>query len=133
MIHSQSKSHEKKISMVEGQLKSLSKQMTFESFKSHAVVGVLMIVVINMIGSHFSGNVVVMLPFEPISLIRGITHRNIAGEDFYQGAYMLPYILMSFIWRSNLKKILGNSCKYIGFEPPKPAVSFFEPPQYKAE
>jgi len=57
--------------------------MTFSSFKSHAVVGVLMIAVINIIGNHFSGHVVAILPFEPFSLIQGITHRNIAGTDFH--------------------------------------------------
>lgn len=53
--------------------------MTFSSFKSHIIVGLLMIVVINVIGTYFGGQVVAMLPFEPFSLLRGITHRNIAG------------------------------------------------------
>jgi len=69
--------------MVESQLKALSQQMTFDGIKSHLVVGALMIAVINLIGSHFSGNVVVMLPFEPFGLIQGITHRNIVGTNFY--------------------------------------------------
>jgi hypothetical protein len=126
VIQAQSKGHEKKITAVEGQLKSLSQQMTFSSFKSHAIVGVLMIAVINLIGSYFSGTVVAMLPFEPFWLVRGITHRNIPGEDFHQAAYLFPYILIAFIWRGNLKK-------FFDLEPPKPAVSFFEPPQYKPE
>ena len=53
--------------------------MTFSSMKSHMIVAVLMIAVINLIGSYFSGHVVAMLPFEPFSLLRGITHRNLAG------------------------------------------------------
>jgi hypothetical protein len=57
--------------------------MTFSSFKSHAIVGILMIAVINLIGSYFKGQVVAMLPFEPFSLLRGMTHRNIAGENYY--------------------------------------------------
>jgi Na+/glutamate symporter len=79
VIQAQSKGHEKKISATEAQLKSLSQQMTFSSFKSHAVVGVLMIAVINLIGTYFSGHVVAQLPFEPFSLLRGITHRNLPG------------------------------------------------------
>jgi uncharacterized membrane protein (DUF106 family) len=126
VIQTQNKGHEKKITSVEGQLKALSQQMTFSSFKSHAIVGVLMIAVINLIGNYFSGSVIAMLPFEPFWLVRGITHRNITGENFYQCAYLFPYILVAFIWRSNLKK-------YFGLEAPKPAVSFFEPPQYKPE
>lgn len=109
MIQAQNKGHEKKIAAVEGQLKALSQQMTFSSFKSHAVVGILMIVVINMIGSYFQGQVVAMLPFEPFSLIRGITHRNISGENFHEAAYLLPYILTAFIWRTNIKKVFGKN------------------------
>jgi hypothetical protein len=41
--------------------------------------------------------------------------------------------MFAFIWRSNLKKILGIIFVIVGFEAPKPAVSFFEPPKYKPE
>lgn len=109
VIEAQNKAHGKKIAATEGQLKSLSQQMTFSSFKSHAIVGVLMIAVINLIGTYFSGAVIAMLPFEPFSLIRGITHRNIPGEDYFQAAYLLPYILTAFIWRNNIKKIFGKT------------------------
>ena len=71
------------------------------------IVGFLMIAVINLIGTYFSGQVVAMLPFEPFSLLQGITHRNIAGTNFYESAYLFPYILVAFIWRSNIKKIFG--------------------------
>jgi hypothetical protein len=67
-----------------------------------------MIAVINVIGSYFGGQVVAILPFEPFGLIQGITHRNIPGDNFYQSAYLLPYILIAFVWRGNLKKILGT-------------------------
>jgi uncharacterized membrane protein (DUF106 family) len=108
VIQAQNKAHEKKITAVEGSLKALSQQMTFSSFKSHAIVGVLMIAVINLIGTFFSGTVIAMLPFEPFSLIRGITHRNITGENYHEAAYLLPYILSAFIWRNNLKKFFGT-------------------------
>jgi hypothetical protein len=68
-----------------------------------------MIAVINMIGSYFQGQVVAMLPFEPFSLIRGITHRNIPGENYHEAAYLFPYILTAFIWRGNIKKIFGKN------------------------
>lgn len=55
-----------------------------------------------------------------------MTHRNISGEDFTQAAYLPIYIVGAFIWRTNLKKALG-------FEPPKAAVTFFDPPKYKPE
>lgn len=126
VIQSQAKAHEKKVSQAEAQLKSLSQQMTFESLKSNLLIGVVMIGAINMIGTYFQGIVVAILPFEPFSLLRGMTHRNISGEDYTQAAYLPIYILSAFIWRSNIKKIFG-------FEPPKAAVGFFEPPKYKPE
>lgn len=76
--------------------------------KNHVVVAVLMIAVINVIGTYFSGQVVAILPFEPFSLITGITHRNIEGTNYYESAYLLLYILVAFIWRNNLKKIFGT-------------------------
>lgn len=82
--------------------------MTFSSFKSHIIVGLLMIVVINLMGTFFSGQVVAMLPFEPFSLLQGITHRNIAGSNYYEAAYLFPYIITAFIWRNNVKKIFGT-------------------------
>jgi hypothetical protein len=53
--------------------------MTFQSMKSNVAIAVIMIGVINLVGNYFSGKVVAHLPFEPFSLMRGITHRNIAG------------------------------------------------------
>jgi hypothetical protein len=108
VIQTQSKGHDKKIAATEAQLKSLSQQMTFSSFKSHGIVGLLMIVVINLIGSAFSGSIVAMLPFEPVWIFKGITHRNIIGENYYECAYLFPYILTAFIWRNNIKKIFGK-------------------------
>ena len=126
MIQAQAKVHEKKIAQTEGNLKSMNQQMTFQSMKSNLLIGFVMIGAINMIGTYFQGQVVAMLPFEPFSLFRGITHRNIEGEDFTQAAYLPIYIMVAFIWRANIKKILG-------FEPPKSAVTFFDPPKYKPE
>ncbi len=77
------KTHEKKITQTESQLKSLSQQMTFQGMKSNLLIGLVMIGVINFTGSYFQGVVVAMLPFEPFSLLRGISHRNIEGENFY--------------------------------------------------
>lgn len=53
--------------------------MTFQSIKSNLLIGVMMIGVINLVGTYFQGIVVANLPFEPFSLIRGMFHRNIEG------------------------------------------------------
>jgi hypothetical protein len=107
VIQAQAKGHEKKIAQTEAQLKGLSQQMTFSSLKSNVLIGLIMIGAINTIGTYFQGSVVAILPFEPFYLIRGMTHRNIPGEDYTQSAYLPIYIIFTFIWRSNLKKIFG--------------------------
>lgn len=107
--------------------------MTISSIKNHLVVTVLMIVVINVIGTYFSGQVVAILPFEPFSLMTVITHRNIEGTNYYESTYLLLYILEAFICRNNLKKIFGTICLNAGFEPPKYTITFAEPPENKPE
>ncbi len=107
MIQSQNKSHEKKISTLEGQLKSSSQQMTFATMKSTLAVGVTMIAGVNLMGTYFKGVIIAILPFEPFSLLRGITHRNIEGENYYECAYLFIYIMCTFIIRANVKKIFG--------------------------
>lgn len=79
VIQAQVKGHEKKIAQTEAQLKAMSQQSTFEGLKSNLLTGVVMIGVINAIGTYFQGIVVAILPFEPFSLLRGMTHRNIIG------------------------------------------------------
>jgi hypothetical protein len=37
--------------------------MTFQSMKSNVIIAILMIGVINLVGNHFSGHVVAILPF----------------------------------------------------------------------
>ena len=41
----------------------------------------------------FDGRVVARLPFEPISFIRGLSHRNLVGDDYRQCSFIFLYIL----------------------------------------
>ena len=51
--------------------------MTMKNMKSNLLIGVLMVGCINYLGSVFQGIVVAKLPFHPISIVQGMTHRNI--------------------------------------------------------
>lgn len=55
------------------------------------------------------GQVVAKLPFEPISLVRSMSHRNLAGEDFYDCAYMFIYVLCNISLRPIVQKAFGNA------------------------
>ena len=73
----------------------------------------------------FEGRVVAKLPFEPITLIRGISHRNLNGEDYTDCSFLFMYILCTMSIRQNLQKILGvEPSRAVG----KLGNGFFTPP-----
>ena len=41
----------------------------------------------------FDGKVVAKLPFEPIALLRGVSHRNLMGSDYTDCSFIFLYIL----------------------------------------
>ena len=43
--------------------------------------------------ARFDGRVVAKLPFEPFALLRGISHRNLMGNDFTDCSFIFLYIL----------------------------------------
>jgi hypothetical protein len=51
--------------------------------------------------------VVAKLPFEPISWIQGLSHRNLNGEDYTDCSFLFMYILSTMSIRQNLQKMLG--------------------------
>ena len=112
------KAQEKKKSMLEENIKMKSTELTMKKFKSTFVIGILSIVTISYFSSYFSGRVVLKLPFTPIGLFQGITHRGIEGEDYTQTGFVFVYILSSMFVRSNVQKIFG-------FEGPQTSLSPF--------
>jgi hypothetical protein len=97
---------------VEDQLKKTGQQQMFNGMKTNVIIGLLMIAVLNLVGTNFQGQVVAKLPFEPFGMIQGITHRNIEGTDYTDCAYLFIYILSTFVLRTNIKKIFGI-CQFI--------------------
>jgi hypothetical protein len=84
--------------------------MMFNSMKCNIIIAVMMIAMLNLVGTHFQGQVVAKLPFEPFGIIQGITHRGLEGSDFTECAYLFIYILSTFVLRNNIKKIFGKNC-----------------------
>ena len=60
--------------------------------------------------------VVAKLPFEPISFMRGLTHRNIVGNDYSDCSMIFIYVLSNVSLRSVIKKALGFSGPRISME-----------------
>jgi len=44
-------------------------------------------------GARFEGRVVAKLPFVPIGLFQGLSHRGLAGDDYTDCSFIFLYIL----------------------------------------
>ncbi|CEO97069.1 Calcium load-activated calcium channel [Plasmodiophora brassicae] len=118
------KSKDKQVSFYEEQLKAKSRDLTMAKFKSGFVVMFIMLSMMALLNNEFDGRVIAKLPFTPIPLIRGLSHRNLPGTDFTDCSMAFLYVLCSMSFRTNLQKALG-------FAPPKTAMSIFTPPTEK--
>ncbi|KAJ4791304.1 Transmembrane and coiled-coil domains protein 1 [Rhynchospora pubera] len=106
----------KKLDRVETSLKESSRDLSLAKFKSGGVVAGVLIVVFGLLNSMFEGKVVAKLPFEPIPLVRKMSHRGLPGTDWTDCSMVFLYMLCSISIRTNLQKFLG-------FAPPRAAAS----------
>jgi len=108
-IHGDSldKSHKKKIERDEERLKSNNRDLSFVKMKSMIATGFAFTALLSMFNSIFDGRLVARLPFVPISWIQGLSHRNLAGEDFTECSFIFLYILCTMSIRQNIQKLLG--------------------------
>eukprot|EP01102_Stenamoeba_stenopodia_P018823 TRINITY_DN6969_c0_g1_i4.p1 TRINITY_DN6969_c0_g1~~TRINITY_DN6969_c0_g1_i4.p1 ORF type:complete len:172 (-),score=39.75 TRINITY_DN6969_c0_g1_i4:37-552(-) len=114
----------KKIDRHQEALTNANRDMTFIKFKSIFAVGFTMVALLSFLNSIFEGHVVARLPFEPISFVRGLTHRGLPGNDFYECSMTFIYVMASMSFRSNLQK-------WLGWLPRTANTSFFQPPEQK--
>lgn len=98
----------KKKNQMEDRLQLMNSELSMKKFKSSIIVGVLMLITVSYFSKKYSGQIVAKLPFYPIALIRGLTHRGIDGTDYYECSFIFIYILSTMVVRANLQKILGT-------------------------
>ena len=72
----------KKKSGLEERLKASNAELSMKKFKSTFLIGVVMIGAIVYLNNYFFGLIVAKLPFEPLGIVSGISHRSIEGEDY---------------------------------------------------
>ena len=68
----------------------------------------------------FDGRVVAKLPFVPISFIQGLSHRNLAGEDYTDCSFIFLYILCTMSIRqvcSSTSSVPCPSDRYVPLHP----------------
>lgn len=97
----------KKIERQEEKLKNNNRDLSFVRMKSMFAIGFAFTALLSMFNSIFDGRVVAILPFTPISLLQGISHRNLAGENYTHCSFIFLYILCTMSIRQNIQKILG--------------------------
>ena len=59
--------------------------------------------------SKYEGIVLARLPFEPFSIVRGLSHRGLEGEDFRECGVIFVYVLCCMAIKPNLQRVLGQT------------------------
>ncbi|KAK3586998.1 hypothetical protein CHS0354_026718 [Potamilus streckersoni] len=101
------RSQKKKIERQEEKLKNNNRDLSMVKMKSMFAIGFAFTALLSMFNSIFDGRVVAKLPFVPISLLQGISHRNLAGDDYTDCSFIFLYILCTMSIRQNIQKMLG--------------------------
>ena len=103
----------KKESRTEAELNRASQELQAAKLKSNVIVGFTFFAMLYVISRVFKGMPVAKLPFTPIALLRGITHRGLVGEDFTDCSATFICVMCNSAIRPNVQKLLG-------FKPPTP-------------
>ena len=120
------KQHGKKVANMDEQLKTKNRNMQIVKMKSMVFVMFSLFAVFGLLNNLFDGSAVAKLPFVPFPLIRGLTHRNLPGNDDTDCSMMFVYLLCSFSIRASVTR-------YFGFSPKGNQMqSFFTPPDSTA-
>ncbi|XP_033732860.1 calcium load-activated calcium channel-like [Pecten maximus] len=101
------RSQKKKLERQEEKLKNNNRDLSFVKMKSMFAIGFAFTALLSMFNSIFDGRVVAKLPFTPISLLQGISHRNLGGDDYTHCSFIFLYILCTMSVRQNIQKVLG--------------------------
>jgi len=101
------KQYKKKIEREEERLKNNNKDLSFVKMKSMFAIGFAFTALLSMFNSIFDGRIVAKLPFTPISLVQGLSHRNLPGDDYTECSFIFLYILCTMSIRQNIQKLLG--------------------------
>ncbi|KAL0236160.1 hypothetical protein GEMRC1_002742 [Eukaryota sp. GEM-RC1] len=98
---------QKTLQKTEDTLRQENKNIQIMKAKGTFFLGIIMVVAYRLLSKRFDGVVVAKLPFEPFGLIKKISHRRLAGEDFTDCSMSFLYALCSASIRANLVKLLG--------------------------
>jgi len=120
-VASKQKAQDKKVARTEETLKAMSQQLSASKMKNTFIIAIFMIAVITTMNSSYNAQVMAKLPFEPFSLLQGMTHRGLPGNDPTDCSMIFIYVLSSYIIRADIQKYFQLS--------PKTSYSIWDPPK----
>ncbi|VDP93828.1 unnamed protein product, partial [Echinostoma caproni] len=83
----------KRLEKQEERLKNINRELSMVKMKSMFAVGIIFTSLFSMFNNIFDGRVVTKLPFVPISWLRGLSHRNLPGNDYTDASFIFIYML----------------------------------------
>lgn len=81
--------------------------MDAHKFKTNLVSAVLFFFLYRRVAAAWTGHVVARLPFAPVKMAQGISHRGLPGSDMTDCAFSLIYTLCTVGVKANIPRLLG--------------------------
>ncbi|OQR77276.1 transmembrane and coiled-coil domain-containing protein 1-like [Tropilaelaps mercedesae] len=101
------KAQKKRLEREEERLRVNNRDLSLVKMKSMFAIGIAFTALLSCFNSIFDGRVVAKLPFIPLSWFQGLSHRNLAGDDFTDCSFIFLYVLCTMSIRQNVQKVLG--------------------------
>eukprot|EP00188_Purpureofilum_apyrenoidigerum_P004480 Plantae.Rhodophyta-Purpureofilum_apyrenoidigerum.ctg5096.p1 GENE.Plantae.Rhodophyta-Purpureofilum_apyrenoidigerum.ctg5096~~Plantae.Rhodophyta-Purpureofilum_apyrenoidigerum.ctg5096.p1 ORF type:complete len:188 (-),score=47.01 Plantae.Rhodophyta-Purpureofilum_apyrenoidigerum.ctg5096:249-812(-) len=101
------KLHDKKLQRINEDIRKTSTTLNGQKFKLNIVISIFYMIVYRVVSKYFYGKPVATLPFDPITYVRGMTHRGIEGEDYSQCSFAFIYALCTWSIRGSIQKAFG--------------------------
>ena len=98
---------EKKLSMLQTDLKAKQQSLTGQRFKSTLITTVTLIALYQLLSRTVGTEAIARLPFEPFPVVRSMSHRGLEGEDWYACSFAFVYALCQMAIRANVTRWFG--------------------------
>ncbi|KRX47103.1 Transmembrane and coiled-coil domains protein 1 [Trichinella nativa] len=101
------RSNKRKLEKQEERLKVSNRDLSQFKMRSMFAIGLAFTALLTTFSSIFEGITIAKLPFEPIPFMRGISHRNLPGDNFKECSFIFLYVMSAMSIRQSLQKVLG--------------------------
>jgi uncharacterized membrane protein (DUF106 family) len=100
---------DKKLIQLEKQFELCNRDLMQLNSRSGMLTAIMHMLAFFSLKTHYDGIVVARLPFEPFGFIKGISHRNLPGNDVTHCGMIFLYMLCSMGIKPNLQRMLGHT------------------------